>query len=119
MNFEFVVNIYKSVDGGDIQFKMSAIEVEKDPCTNCKVTAKASAIAMFVDETTFDENDEGDWTKNRIDNRDLGETFVTRRPCYMKFMLKNAGSWAGKALKLIRFDLNSIRRGKAKNYIIW
>jgi len=83
MNFEFNINIYKSVGGGGVKFQMSSIEVEKDPCgDNCEVTAKASAVATFIDETTFDDNDVGDWTKNRTS---IGDTFVTRRPCYIKF----------------------------------
>jgi len=50
MNFEFSINIYKSVDPAKApEIEMVAVEVKADPCENCVITMKASAVAYFVD----------------------------------------------------------------------
>lgn len=46
MNFEFSINIYKSVDAAKTDaIEMVAVEVKAAPCEHCVVTAKAGAVA--------------------------------------------------------------------------
>ena len=74
MNFEFKINIYKSVDPAKSdQIEMVAVEVKADPCENCVITMKASAVAMFVES-------EADWSVIKTDLK-----YDTNSPAYIKF----------------------------------
>lgn len=90
MNFEFAINIYKSVDPAKApQIEMVAVEVKAAPCENCVVTMKAGAIAQYV-------LDGSDWTVLKTDLK-----YDTNSPMYIKFKLKNADNWVGKGLELV------------------
>lgn len=90
MNFEFAINIFKSVDPAKApMIEMVAVEVKAAPCDNCVVTMKASAVAYFV-------VDGSDWSKLKEDLK-----YDTNAPSYIKFKLKNAENWTGKALELL------------------
>ena len=74
MNFEFAINIFKSVDPAkSAQIEMVAVEVKVAPCENCVVTMKASAVAFYV-------VDGSDWTNIKTDLK-----YDTNSECYIKF----------------------------------
>ena len=74
MNFEFAINIFKSVDPAKSDvIEMVAVEVKAAPCDNCVVTAKASAKAIFV-------VDGSDWTKTKTDLK-----YDTNSGAFIKF----------------------------------
>lgn len=73
MNFEFSINIYKSVDASrSDQIELIAVEVFTS-CEECVVTMKASAKALFVKDGT-------DWNAIRTDLK-----YDTNSECYIKF----------------------------------
>lgn len=73
MNFEFSINIYKSVNPSvSDQIEMVAVEVFTW-CEFCVVTMKASAKALFVKDGT-------DWNVIRTDLK-----YDTNSECYIKF----------------------------------
>lgn len=104
MNFEFAINIFKSVDPAKApQIEMVAVEVKAAPCENCVVTMKAGAVAMFV-------VDGSDWSKIKTDVK-----YDTNSEAFIKFKLKNAESWVGKGLKLVEFAYFKGNKG----YPLW
>jgi uncharacterized protein YaiE (UPF0345 family) len=93
MNFEFAINIFKSVDPTKApMIEMVAVEVKAAPCENCVVTMKAGAVAYFV-------VDGSDWDKLKTDTK-----YDTNSESYIKFKLKNAENWVGKGLELLEFS---------------
>jgi hypothetical protein len=78
MNFVFAINIYKSVDPAKApQIEMVAVEVKADPCENCVVTMKASAVAMYVENSAAES---GDWSVIKTDLK-----YDTNSAMYIKF----------------------------------